>query len=116
MLRVRTTAIVAAAASLLAVETAWAFAPQSVISRPSLRPTTSQLGASKEEEKPSNEPRHEVRSSGPMPDLSEEEQQRLQEQAQQYMEYQQAAPKLDWPTEGIATIDVLVPRMEYQSA
>ncbi|CAB9503930.1 Protein of unknown function (DUF2470) [Seminavis robusta] len=47
----------------------------------------------------SNAPGHEVRASGPVPDLSPEEQERLQAQAEAYMGYQKEAPKLDWPTE-----------------
>ena len=46
-----------------------------------------------------NAPGHEVRPSGPLPDMSPEEEKRLQAQAQAYMEYQKEAPKLDWPTE-----------------
>lgn len=42
---------------------------------------------------------HEVRASGPLPDITEEEQERLQQQAQKFMDYQQNAAKLDWPTE-----------------
>jgi len=53
----------------------------------------------KEEESKTNAPGHEVRASGPLPDLTEEEQERLQAQAAKFMEYQKDAPKLDWPTE-----------------
>jgi hypothetical protein len=50
------------------------------------------------EETKTNAPGHEVRPSGPLPDLTEEESAKLQEQAQKFMAYQQEAPKLDWPT------------------
>ena len=50
-----------------------------------------------ENEKPTG---HEVRpSGGTVPDLTKEETERIQQQAQEFMEYQQEAPKLDWPTE-----------------
>ena len=60
---------------------------------------TTRLWESKETEPKTNAPGHEVRSSEPMPDLTDEEKERLQAQAKSFMEYQQEAPKLDWPTE-----------------
>ena len=65
---------------------------------PQNRWRTSQFAKENDEEKV-NAPGHGVRPSGPVPDLTVEEQERLQAQAQLFMEYQQEAPKLDWPTE-----------------
>jgi hypothetical protein len=58
----------------------------------------SRLFEQKEESK-THAPGHEVRSSGPAPDISQEEQEKLQKQAQQFMEYQKSAAELDWPTQ-----------------
>ena len=80
---------------LLAASTTTAFVPTTSIA--SVR-TPIRIFAEEESKSSGNEPRHEVRG-GPMPDLSEEETQRLQQQAQAFMEYQQNAPKLDWPSE-----------------
>jgi putative heme iron utilization protein len=84
-----------AAALLLQGSTAFVPAMSKV-----LRATNSRLFEKLESEPlKTNAPGHEVRPSGPVPDMSPEDQERLQAQAQAYMEYQNGAPKLDWPTE-----------------
>ena len=92
-------------ATALLVQATTAFVPLSATPSSSLLSPISTSGSrttplfeSKEAES-KNAPGHEVRSSEPLPDLSPEEMERLQAQAKSFMEFQQEAPKLDWPTE-----------------
>jgi len=84
-------------AAALLVQGTSAFVPLASVSSRSNGVSTTTLF--EKEESAKNAPGHEVRSSGPVPDLSPEETERLQQQAQAFMAYQQEAPKLDWPTE-----------------
>ena len=87
-------------AAALLVQATSAFVPMAPSSTGAVTAKTTSLFESKETEAPkTNAPGHEVRSSEPMPDLSDEEMERLQAQAKSFMEFQQEAPKLDWPTE-----------------
>ena len=95
----RLTVTFLAAAALMLLQNAAAFVPSASIGN-NIR-AHQQLSRlfEKEEEKKTNAPGHEVRSSGPVPDLSPEEQEKLQKQSQAFMEYQKEAPELDWPTQ-----------------
>ena len=87
-------------AALLA-HTAKAFVPPHSVTATAASPAFSRpttfLAESKGSE--SKAAGHEVRSSEPMPDISDEEKEKIEAQAQAFMEYQQNAAKLDWATE-----------------